>query len=475
MNIMENILSYLPNNMGELAVKFLMALAILFIWWIVAKIVSSLLGKGVSKLSFIEDAFSRFGANISISKIAGWVKTGSFVIIILFVLSAFFDALELNSLAEPISNIVNSLPQYLWVLALACFTWVAAVMGKHFTTQGLAETELDAKAGKGTGATIGTAVYGFIILFFLPGILGGLGLEEIVTPIQGILDQMIWYVPNILGAGIILAVWVFVARLVKQIFTSILQASKVDDMAAKVGMNDISISNIGGTLVYVFIMIPLVISALNKLGIEAISAPATEILGQILAILPNLVGAIALVGITYLVANFASKLVGDLLRSMGFDDILSKVGVNIKSKSSLSNMASKLILVVFMLFAFVEAGNMLGLTIVSDMVGQFIAFGGSVLWGAITIFIGMLVANMVSNAMKAASTGAGVSNLVRIAIIVLSVAIGLGQMGIADDIISLAFGLMFGAIAVAAALAIGLGARDVAGKEVEAMLQKMKK
>lgn len=150
-------------------------------------------------------------------------------------------------------------------------------------------------------------------------------------------------------------------------------------MAAKVGMNDISISNIGGTLVYVFIMIPLVISALNKLGIEAISGPATEILAQIFAILPNLVGAIALVGITYVVANFASKLVGDLLRSMGFDDILSKVGIKLNSSSSLSHMASKLILAVFMLFAFVEAGNMLGLTIVSDMVGQFLAFGGSIL------------------------------------------------------------------------------------------------
>lgn len=87
----------------------------------------------------------------------------------------------------------------------------------------------------------------------------------------------------------------------------------------------------------------------------------------------------------------------------------------------------------------------------------------------------MLVANMVANAMKAASSGNGIVTLVKMAIIILSVAIGLGQMGIADDIINLAFGLMFGAIAVAAALAIGLGARDVAGREVDAMLQKMKK
>ena len=226
---------------------------------------------------------------------------------------------------------------------------------------------------------------------------------------------------------------------------------------------------------YVFIMIPLVISALDKLGIETISGPAKDILAQILAILPNLIGAVALIGITYVVANFASKLIGDLLRSMGFDDILSKVGIRLNTSTSLSKLASKLILTVFMLFAFVEAGNMLGLTIVSDMVGQFIAFAGSILGGVITIFIGMLVANMVANAMSAASTSKAIVSLVRTAIIILSVAIGLGQMGIAEDIINLAFGLIFGAIAVAAALAIGLGARDVAGREVDTLIQKMKK
>jgi hypothetical protein len=72
-------------------------------------------------------------------------------------------------------------------------------------------------------------------------------------------------------------------------------------------------------------MIPLAISALEKLKIEAISRPATDMLGKILDILPNLIGAIALVTLTYVVANFASKLVGELLKNMGFDTILEKI------------------------------------------------------------------------------------------------------------------------------------------------------
>jgi uncharacterized membrane protein len=43
----------------------------------------------------------------------------------------------------------------------------------------------------------------------------------------------------------------------------------------------------------------------------------------------------------------------------------------------------------------------------------------------------------------------------------------LQQMGLADEIISLAFGLLFGAIAVAAAIAFGLGGRDIAARQLD--------
>ena len=50
----------------------------------------------------------------------------------------------------------------------------------------------------------------------------------------------------------------------------------------------------------------------------------------------------------------------------------------------------------------------------------------------------------------------------------------LRQMGVANDIIILAFGLLLGAVALAVALAVGLGARDVAGREVEELIRSIK-
>jgi hypothetical protein len=59
------------------------------------------------------------------------------------------------------------------------------------------------------------------------------------------------------------------------------------------------------------------------------------------------------------------------------------------------------------------------------------------------------------------------ASVARVAILVLVGAMALRQMGIANEIVNLAFGLLVGAIAVAAALAFGLGSRDLAGRQME--------
>jgi len=473
--IMTSIGNYIPSNLSELALQFWTAVVIFIVGWIIAKIISTIIGTIIGKLTMVEKSLGSVWVDISVKKVWSIIQTISFIVMMLYVLITVFLRLDLPVIASPLQAVANTLPQYFGVAILALVAWIGANVAKTLATNFLTTTQLDQKAGKGTSSSIGNALYGFIILFFLPGILGWLGLEEIVSPIQGILDQMIGYIPNILGAGIILAVWVFVAKLVKQILSSIIAATKIDDAVKKIWFNDFSVSSIVGTIAYVFIMIPLAISALDRLQIEAISAPATQMLGKILDMLPNLIGAIALLTLTYVVANFAAKLVRDLLKNMGFDTVLEKVGLTIKTKTSLSEIAAKLITVLFMLFAAVEAGNMLGFSIVSDMISQFISFGTSILGGLITIVIGLFIANLTSEALKSTSQSTAMANMLKIAIVILSAAIGLGQMGIAENIINMAFGLGFGAVAIAFALSVGLGSKDIMAKEVESFIQGMKK
>ena len=112
-----------------------------------------------------------------------------------------------------------------------------------------------------------------------------------------------------------------------------------------------------------------------------------------------------------------------------------------------------------------------------DVVTTFIKFGGDVLLGAVILAIGFWLATLVHTAI-ARSSGEHAQNLARIArlaILGLVIAMGLRAMGIADDIVNLAFGLTFGAVAVAVALSFGLGGREAAGRQMEYWLSKLRK
>ena len=105
---------------------------------------------------------------------------------------------------------------------------------------------------------------------------------------------------------------------------------------------------------------------------------------------------------------------------------------------------------------------------------MFIKFGGEVLLGGSILVIGFWLANLAHDAISRASERTGLARLVRIAILGLVIAMGLRAMGIADDIVNLAFTLTFGSVAVAVALAFGLGGREAAGRQMEHWLSKLR-
>jgi hypothetical protein len=130
-----------------------------------------------------------------------------------------------------------------------------------------------------------------------------------------------------------------------------------------------------------------------------------------------------------------------------------------------------------MLFAVVEAANRLGFVQVSELVTMFVQFGGDILLGAVILVAGFWLANIAAEAINRASGEhtSGLARIARVAILGLVIAMGLRAMGIADDIVNLAFGLGFGAVAVAVALSFGLGGREAAGRQMEYWLAKLRK
>jgi len=177
-------------------------------------------------------------------------------------------------------------------------------------------------------------------------------------------------------------------------------------------------------------------------------------------------------------ARFISGLISRMLDGLGANALPEKFGLATGPADGfyISNLAGKVVSVFIMLFAAVEAANQLGFAQVSDIVSTLIEFAGQVLLGGVILTAGFWIAGLAHAAVIRISgrSASALAGILRAAILGLVLAMGLRAMGIADDIVNLAFGLVLGAIAVAFALSFGLGGREAAGKQMEYWLGRLR-
>jgi hypothetical protein len=144
-------------------------------------------------------------------------------------------------------------------------------------------------------------------------------------------------------------------------------------------------------------------------------------------------------------------------------------GEVVEGKRTPSEVVGTLVLIGIMIFAIFEASSLLGFVLLSNLLSNFAVFVGHIALGLIILGIGLFLANLVVKAIHASGTAQAslLAVVARVAIIGLIGAIALRQMGIANEIISIAFGLMLGSMAIAAAIAFGIGGRDIAARKLE--------
>jgi hypothetical protein len=195
--------------------------------------------------------------------------------------------------------------------------------------------------------------------------------------------------------------------------------------------------------------------------------------------LPALFGAFLVLAIAYVVGRIVAGLATNLLAGMGFNAIMARLGLGKEPKEgerTPSEVVGYLVLVAVMLFAGIEALSLLNFELLAKGLAQLTAFAGQVILGLIIFAFGLYFANLAATTIR--STGTAQSGLLaasaRVAILVLAGAMALRQMGLANEIVNMAFGLILGAIAVAVALAFGLGGREVAARQLEGWIESIK-
>jgi hypothetical protein len=487
---MEQFLQQLSGSVGGTTGNLIVALVILVGGWLVSLIVAAI-ARGLFNRTGLNQRLSGWsGDGTAPVDVGRWVGRVVFWIIFLLVLVAFFDRLQLTAVTQPLNALLNQVfaftPQVLGAVVLLLIAWIIATVVRFALNRLFEATKLDERLTSQAGLeearqqvslseTLTNVIYWFIFLLFLPAILGALNMQGLLEPVQGMIDEVLAILPNILGAGLILLIGWFIARIVRQVVTGLLAAAGVDRFGERVGLSptpgERSMSTIIGTIVYALILIPAVIAALNALQIAAISDPATEMLTALLVAVPAIFGAAIVLGIAYFVGRLVADLVTNVLTGVGFNKVLSWLGFGsepAEGQRTPSEVVGYLVLVVIMLFSAIEAANLLHFSIVADLLAQFISFVSQVALAVVVFGLGLYFANLARTVIMAA--GGEQSNLLaqgaRLAIIIFAAALALRQTGIADDIVNLTFGLLLGALAVAAAIAFGIGGRDVAARMV---------
>ncbi len=489
------------------------AILILIVGIIVANIFKGIVRKALHKTNvdnrlaaFIvgesSENASQFQTEKWISEIVGWI-------IILFVVVAFLNALDLEVVSQPLNTFLNEvmtfLPNLGGALILLAIAWAIATVVKLVATATLNKFNFDEKLNQqiqddeevlgeepvepqetiAIGDTIGNALYWFIYLLFLPSILGVLQLDGTLRPLEELVNDILGILPNVFAAIIIAFIGWTVAQVVKKVVINLLKASGANAVGEKFGLSATnkkqSLAYIIGSVVYVLILIPVAITALDTLQIQAISVPAIAMLNQVLELLPKLFAAIVVIGLAYFAGQYLAELLSNLLENVGFNNVFVWLGITEAPEESSQETAlpsntktpaeivGGILLVGIMLVAALTAVDILQIEALKDTVAFISLLAGQVLIGVVILAIGLYFANLVFKLVANSGTPQAefLAQVARIAIMVLVIAMALERIGIAPNIVNLAFGLLTGGIAVAIALAFGLGGREAAGQAVQ--------
>lgn len=446
-----------------------------------------------------------------------WIGEIFLWLVRLFVLVAALQMLELDVVTEPLNTLLNQvtgfLPQIGAAGILLGIAWLLATLVRIFTVRILRAFDIDQRFGEQVGSTdtdneltvseaVGNTLYWLIFLLFLPSVLSTLELEGTLRPVQELVNNILGILPNIFAAILIGLIGWFIAQIVRKIITNLLASAGADQLGTRIGLSGSgetqSLSWITGTVVYVLILIPVAIAALEALRIQAISAPAVAMLDQVLNTLPRIFTATFVLLITYFLAQYVSEFVTNFLTNVGFNNVSTWLGLQrpageageaetmitdqgqVPESPVLRRTPSELMgiitLVGLMLFATLAAVNILDIQALTDLVAGIVLVSGQIIGGLIVFAIGLYFANLafnltLSSGMRQSRT---LAQAARIVIIAFSLALGLQQMGIAPNIVNLAFGLLLGAVAVAIALAFGLGGREIAAEQVREWMNNFK-
>src|SRR2546421_1280591 len=206
---------------------------------------------------------------------------------------------------------------------------------------------------------------------------------------------------------------------------------------------------------------------------SAILTSFTNALNLVFAFIPKLISFLVILLVGWIVASVVSKAVTFLLRKIGFDRLSERIGLTrLEQRMGLrmdaAGVLGKVVYWFIFLIFLVPAVDALGLTTVSNILNQIIAYIPNVFVAILVLFLGTLAATFVADIIRGATASTNMgnpnmfANVARYAILGFAALIALEQLQIAPSLLNILFTAIVGAAAIAFGLAFGLGGHDAA-------------
>ncbi len=299
------------RDLGPVA-TWLFALLIIIVGYFVAKLIRTLVVKGLGKTSFDD----------KIAKLMGQPADGAekgigmfvFYLFMLFVVIFALSVAGEETVVEPLKNILSSIlgfiPKLLAASIIGFVTWVIATLAKNIVSGFLGAARVDDRLGLGEKkpitSTLSLVVFFGIILIMLPNILAALELDEISQPIASTVDTIFEAVPPILFGLIILGLGYLIASIVQKVLSNVLEAVGIDKLAAGIGFNGIGgrpLSIVVSYIAMATILVIFIAQAIDAMKLDFISSLAENFVPGYFAILSGVIIFIIAIYVAELVAK----------------------------------------------------------------------------------------------------------------------------------------------------------------------------
>ncbi|WP_214737914.1 mechanosensitive ion channel [Exiguobacterium sp. s162] len=470
--------------------ELLLAIVILVVGYILAKVLENVTRKALKKARLDERAGIKKneekGEKWTPERIIGKVV---FFGVLLLAFLIIFEFMNVPAITEPFSQIYEGFSGLIIGVIKAglilLVAWVIATLlkkGIQMAGHRLNLSKLMEKTGQESTSvnqtkwvdTVANIVFYLVLLLALPAVLDALGLRGVSGPFEDLLNSFLGFIPKLVAAALIFAIGYVVAKIVRDILTKFLEAAGLDRLAERFHLSDYvkgsSLAKAIGTIVFIFIMIPVTISALEALDIRGISEPAIAMLNDVLVMIPDILVAIVLVLVGVFVAKWLKGVVVSLLENLGVNSLAQKMGFGERASSmSIAQVVGVIVQVIVILLFVSEALQVANLEFMASLATAIFAYLPMVIAALIILAVGFWLANMAERLVGSVLVdGAGQPSALRYVakytILGLVFFMAISQLGIAPMIVNTAFLLILGAVALAFGLAFGLGGRETAAR-----------